>query len=168
MQVVYLGLGSNMGDRADYLFRAISSLVRIISNLKSSSVYETDPRDVLDQPKFLNMVVCGATELSPELLLAELHSIESACGRNRLVERPKGPRTMDIDLLLYGDLVRTEHAPILPHPRMHERQFVLLPLRELSPELHEPQSGASYRSILDSLPDQGVYAAPAGRYNVWP
>jgi len=168
MQVVYLGLGSNMGDRADYLFRAISSLVRILAELRCSSVYETEPRDMVEQPKFLNMVASGTTELSPEQLLAELHSIESACGRDRLAELPKGPRTMDIDLLLYGDLVRRNSAPILPHPRMHERQFVLMPLCELEPELREPASGASYQSILDSLPDQGVYATPPARYNVWP
>ncbi len=165
MTMVYLGLGSNQGDRVGHLRQATAALERSLSDLVQAQVYETDPRDFVDQPRFLNTVVRGVTSLSPEQLLFRIHQIENMLGRVRDREVPKGPRTIDIDILLYGDLVRTGPSPIIPHPRMNDRQFVLVPLLDIDPDLREPSTHTPYASILAALPPQGIYSPPAERYN---
>ncbi|HLW76150.1 MAG TPA: 2-amino-4-hydroxy-6-hydroxymethyldihydropteridine diphosphokinase, partial [Bryobacteraceae bacterium] len=137
MKTVYLGLGSNVGDRAAHLAQArqriAASDVRIV---RASSIYETAPRDLLDQPDFLNQVLECETDLLPRVLLATLQKIERAMGRKRIVA--KGPRVIDIDILLIGaSVIETENLQV-PHPRMADRRFVLEPLAELAPELRHP------------------------------
>ena len=121
---------------------------------RASSVYETEPRGLLDQPWFLNQVVEAETTLYPRQLLARLLKIEQEMGRQRLI--PNGPRIIDLDILLFGDMVL--HLPGLevPHPRMAERRFVLEPLCELAPALRHPRSGRSVREMLAEVMDQPV------------
>lgn len=134
----YIGLGSNLGDRAGNLLLAVRGMLDagfIVTRL--SSIYETEPVDVSDQPAFLNMVAELRVHLfSPEQTLARLLRIEYALGRRR--ERWRGPRTIDLDLLLYGNERSATEFLQLPHPRLHERRFVLTPLAELAPELIHP------------------------------
>ena len=134
MTQIFLGLGSNLGKREDYIRSAVAALAA--NNIKIeiiSSLIETDPVGGPPQGKFLNAVVRAQTTLSPEELLTCLQSIEKKLGRVRTV--PNGPRTIDIDILLFDDLqVNLPHLQI-PHPRMHERKFVLDPLTEIAPEM---------------------------------
>ena len=133
----YLALGSNLGDRWENLRRACAALeARGIRLRRASSVYETEPVDFLEQGWFLNCVIEVETALPAVRLLEELQQIERELGRERL--RPKGPRTIDLDILLYGDCVIREQNLIVPHPRLHQRGFVLEPLREIAPSLELP------------------------------
>jgi 2-amino-4-hydroxy-6-hydroxymethyldihydropteridine diphosphokinase len=135
--IVYLSLGSNLGDRLENLRRAFRLLgEKGIALRRTSSVYETEPVDNTDQGWFLNCVAEIGTSLEALGLLRRLQRIENELGRERLVRR--GPRTLDIDMLLYGDLVLESSELTLPHPRMLERRFVLEPLRELGPHLVIP------------------------------
>lgn len=118
---------------------------------------------MLDQPDFLNLVVAGVTELEPLALLGRTQAIEAEFGRDRPKERHKGPRTLDIDLLLYGNTVMDSPTLTLPHPGLTERAFVLVPLLELEPLARHPVSGAPLSSFLESVGGQGIYlhgAAP--------
>src|SRR5215210_4051176 len=136
----YVGLGSNMGDRAGYLLLAVRGIIDAgLKVRRLSSVYETEPVDVVEQPAFLNMVaeLEGDSLPAPEQLLARLLRIEYLLGRRRDVPR-RGPRTIDLDLLLYGDEQRATEFLTLPHPRLAERRFVLVPLAELNPHLQHP------------------------------
>lgn len=152
MATVYLALGSNIGDREENLREAIRRLgasgVRVT---KTSSVYETEPVDYLDQPWFLNGVLEAQTELSPTGLLATLRQIESQMGSKKPFA--KGPRLIDLDILLYDDA--TIHTPELevPHPRMLQRNFVLVPLAEIAPNLRHPSWPASAVELLANSPD---------------
>ena len=131
MNRVFLGLGSNLGDRRQYLQEAVSSLPDVVA---VSPVYETDPvGGPRGQDPFLNVVVELHTDLTPRQLLGICHRLESAAGRVR-TER-WGPRTLDVDVLLIGDLTISESDYVVPHPRMWERRFVLAPLADLAPEL---------------------------------
>ncbi|WP_455381797.1 2-amino-4-hydroxy-6-hydroxymethyldihydropteridine diphosphokinase [Salinispira pacifica] len=159
MPRVFLGIGSNLGDRHANLDAASGSVAEYLESVVASSVYETDPQEVTDQPRFLNMVIAGDTTLSPEALLDAIHRIEASLGRDRSGELPKGPRTVDIDMLLYGREVRERATPILPHPRMHLRQFVLVPLLEIAPDLTDPRTGEPYAEIARRLQPQGIYLA---------
>lgn len=155
MKKIYLGLGSNLGDRREHLRRAIALLedpdLRVTH---ASSIYETEPRDMLQQPWFLNQVIEAETTLFPRQLLARAKKIERELGRTRTVA--KGPRVIDIDILLYGDsMVHTEELEI-PHPRMAERRFVLEPLNELGPELRHPGTKKTIREMLSGVADQVV------------
>ena len=123
---------------------------------RSSSIFETEPVDLPDQPLFLNCVLEIETTLQPLELLRRIHEIEAACGRTR--EIPKGPRTLDIDILLYGDLVIGTPELTIPHPAMLERRFVLEPLAELAPDLRIPGTTHKVSSVLALLP-----ATPAVR-----
>ncbi len=133
---VYLSLGSNLGDRKQNLEQAIAALERENIRLKArSSIYETEPRDVTDQPWFLNMVIECETECFPVQLLAVLQKIEREMGRVRRGAPPRGPRIIDIDILLFGTVTMKTPKLELPHPRMLDRRFVLEPLLEIAPGL---------------------------------
>lgn len=155
MKTVYLSLGSNIGDRASNLRQAISQLNAAgIQVRRVSPAYETEPVDYTDQRWFLNLVVEAETDLFPRQLLARTAAIERALGRVR--SAPKGPRTIDIDILLYGQArMRTTDLEI-PHPRMAERRFVLAPLADLAPDLRHPASGRTIRELLEQLEGQRV------------
>jgi 2-amino-4-hydroxy-6-hydroxymethyldihydropteridine diphosphokinase len=149
---VFLGLGSNLGDREAQLRRALAGLARRGMELgPRSSLYETEPVGGPPQGWFLNAVARGETELSPEALLAACLEVEAEQGRVR-AER-NGPRSIDVDILLYGDRVIDAPGLRIPHPRLQERRFVLEPLAELAPALRHPVSGLSMRELLARCPD---------------
>jgi 2-amino-4-hydroxy-6-hydroxymethyldihydropteridine diphosphokinase len=153
LKTVYLSLGSNIGDREGHLRSAIEKLnANDVRVLRVSPIYETEPVDVTDQRWFLNLVVEAGTELFPLQLLARTAKIERALGRVRTT--PKGPRTIDIDILLYGTSRVSTPKLVIPHPRMAERRFVLAPLADLAPDLRHPVSGKSVREMLDGAPRQ--------------
>jgi 2-amino-4-hydroxy-6-hydroxymethyldihydropteridine diphosphokinase len=137
LTVAFIGLGSNLGEREQNL-RAALDRVSELGRLRSSTVRETDPVGVIDQPKFLNAVAELHTQLPARELLDRLLAIERDLGRDRSVETRWGPRTIDLDLLLFGNDVIDEPSLMVPHPRLAERRFVLEPLYELDPELVLP------------------------------
>jgi|SRR5579883_668428 len=146
---VYLGLGSNVGDREGNLKSAIERLPVV----RVSPIYETEPVDYTDQPWFLNLVVEIETDLSPRDLLRFTAAIEQDLGRTRDI--PKGPRTIDIDILFYGDVVVDEPDLQIPHPRIAERRFVLAPLADLAPDFRHPVTHRTVREMLaEAPPDQ--------------
>lgn len=155
MKRVYLSLGSNVGQREQLLEQALNRLAEEgLRLLRVSSVYETEPLERRGQRWFLNLVVEADTQLYPLMLLARLQRIERELGRRRFA--PKAPRTIDIDLLLYGEaVIRTPRLQV-PHPRMSERRFVLEPLAELVPELRHPVSGRLVRELLEQTRSQRV------------
>lgn len=155
---VFLSLGSNLGNREVQLDSAIEQLDQAdITVKRRSSVYETAPRDVLDQPFFLNMVLECETRLFPAQLLKKLLKIERALGRQRgPTEIRRGPRLIDIDILLFDSAVIDTTDLTIPHPRMVERRFVLEPLLELEPKLKDPRSRRLLSDFLRGLSDQGV------------
>jgi 2-amino-4-hydroxy-6-hydroxymethyldihydropteridine diphosphokinase len=154
-KLVYLGLGSNIGDREANLRAAIERLsANGIEVLRTSPVYETEPVDYTDQRWFLNVVVEASTVLLPMQLLARTSRIERELGRVRTIA--KGPRTIDIDILLYGRSVIRSPKLEVPHPRMGDRRFVLAPLAGLAPDLRHPVTGRSIREMLDAAPHQTI------------
>ncbi len=152
---MYLSLGSNLGDREANLHRALEQLesehVRV---LRRSLIYETEPQGLRDQPWFLNLVVEAETSLPPAELLARIHEIEEQLGRKRDV--PKGPRTIDIDILFYDNAAIETAELQIPHPRLAERRFVLEPLAELAPQLQHPITGRTVVEMLSALAGQQV------------
>jgi 2-amino-4-hydroxy-6-hydroxymethyldihydropteridine diphosphokinase len=155
MSVAYLSLGSNLGDRLGTLATAVRSLAQAGTRLlRVSSVYETAPQGKTDQPSFLNVAVQVETTLEPLALLARIHAVEQGLGRVRTVRW--GPRTVDIDILLYGGQVFAEPALEVPHPRMLDRAFVLIPLLEVDPLVSLPSTGEPLQLYLDRLPNQAV------------
>ena len=167
VEEVYLGLGSNLGNRLDTLKKALGLLSGIVDNLRCSRVYETLPRDNTDQGNFLNLVACGIPTLEPESLLDQCLEIEKQLGRKRDSSVKKGPRSCDIDILLFGN--RTIQSPKLsiPHPRILQRAFVLIPLLDLSPELVHPKTGLPLSDALDQVQGQGVYYHSLEGYNFY-
>ena len=148
---VFLSLGSNLGDREGFIAGALEALDRAcVSVDRRSCIYETEPEGVENQPWFLNQVVHATTSLAPLELLEACKRIERVFGREPAGVR-FGPRTLDIDILLYGDQVRVDTRLTLPHPRMHERRFVLKPLVEIAPTLLDPRSGQEYAQVLERL-----------------
>jgi len=151
--VVYLGLGSNLGSRERHIAQGIRRLEEYGIDIDCrSSLYETEPVGLEDQPWFLNQVIRGRTELGPPELLATCKRIEREVGRTESVRF--GPRILDIDILLYGDKEADGSDLTIPHPRMDERAFVLVPLLEIEPDLRDPRSGTKYADILKRL-DEG-------------
>ena len=144
--IVYLALGTNLGDRLANLKQAIVSLTPQMEVKAKSSVYETPPWGYEDQPKFLNQVVKVKTYLEPEALLKHLKRLEVALGRKESF--PNGPRLIDIDILFFDDAVLNTPSLVIPHPRLHERGFVLLPLMDIAPDLVHPISKKSVSEMV--------------------
>lgn len=152
---VYLSLGSNTGDRRANLERAIARLPEVGEIVGISSFYETEPVEVTDQPWFLNCAVGMRTERSARELLRDVLAIERGMGRER--SQAKGPRNIDIDILLFGDAILKEKGLDIPHPGLAARRFVLEPLAEIAPEAVHPVRKKTVRELLDSLaPGQAV------------
>ena len=154
--VVVLGLGSNKGDSRRIVLDAAEALREVLICLRSASLYETAPLYVTNQGRFINTTVCGLYPGSPRELLLRVNEIEARFGRDRARERRWGERFLDIDILLFGDLIVREADLEIPHPRLKERRFALQPLLELLPNAVEPGTGLAYKSICDALPEQGV------------
>lgn len=148
---VFIGLGSNLGDRERHLCEALEQIRSFVSVEKVSSVYETEPVGLEDQAWFLNMVVKGTTRLTASQLLARLQATEHDLGRRRTVKH--GPRTIDLDILFYSDTIRATERLVIPHPEVHHRGFVLKPLHEIEPDLVHPKLQQNIRSLLNSLQD---------------
>jgi 2-amino-4-hydroxy-6-hydroxymethyldihydropteridine diphosphokinase len=160
---IFLGLGSNLGDRARHLDAATAALERRGFHTDARSArYLTEPVDAPPQDWFLNAVVRGTSALSPRELLRACLAVESEHGRERRVHH--GPRTLDLDILLFGDLVLDEPGLCLPHPHLHERRFVLVPLCEIAPAVRHPKLQRSAAELLAACPDTGrVLPAPQER-----
>ncbi|HTP69297.1 MAG TPA: 2-amino-4-hydroxy-6-hydroxymethyldihydropteridine diphosphokinase [Dongiaceae bacterium] len=155
MPTVYIALGSNVGDRAHNLREAVHLLDRHLIRVKKvSSLYETEPVDYLDQPWFLNAALRAETRLSPRELLTALRGIESHMGSSKPF--PKGPRLIDLDILLYDEAIIAEPDLQVPHPRMLQRNFVLAPLAEIAPALRHPNWTATASELLHSSPDRAA------------
>jgi 2-amino-4-hydroxy-6-hydroxymethyldihydropteridine diphosphokinase len=151
-ETAYLSLGSNLGDRAANLRAALAQLEVTGRVLAVSAFYETQPVDVPDQPWFLNCVAAIATDKSPRELLQLALQVEAEMGRLRM--RHKGPRNIDIDILLFGNRVLDEEGLKIPHPAMHKRRFVLEPLAEIAPEARHPQLGKTAGELLAELGEE--------------
>ena len=149
-QLAYLSLGSNVGDRVAHLRDAIARLESIGRVVSVSSFYETEPVEVTDQPWFLNCAVGLETALTAEQLMARLMQIEQEMGRRRV--QKKGPRTIDIDILLFDDLILDSPDVTIPHPAMQKRRFVLEPLAEIAAEARHPGVKKTIRELLEELP----------------
>jgi 2-amino-4-hydroxy-6-hydroxymethyldihydropteridine diphosphokinase len=151
MTTAYIALGSNLGDREDYLRSAIATLSSLGNVGAVSSFYETEPVGTIPQPDFLNAVAELRTQLQPQDLLAALLRVEQQHGRDRSAAPAKGPRTLDLDLLSYDDLVLESPTLTLPHPAMAERRFVLAPLAEIAPGWRHPIREKTAAQLLDEL-----------------
>lgn len=160
MATVYLGLGTNLGDRVASLRAALARLRSLGRLGLVSGVYETEPWGVVDQPRFLNLCCVLDTPLAPGPLLRELKAIERALGRTPT--RPWGPRVIDIDLLGYEDTVLSEPGLTLPHPGIAERAFVLVPLAEIAPTWVVPGTGQTVAALLDRIPEAPALAWRVG------
>ena len=146
---VYLGLGSNLGDQQANLERAVELLGQRLDMVKMSSVYETEPVGYEDQPMFLNAVCRVKTDIGPLQLLSLVKGIEASMGR--VPGFTDGPRLIDIDIILYGDMVMMDPELTIPHPRMAQRAFVLIPLLEIAPGLVHPFSGESVEEMVANV-----------------
>ena len=154
MHKVYLSLGSNLGQKVDYLNNAVDIIKKndFIHNVKTSSFYQTDPVGYLDQDVFVNIALVLETTLSPYEMLEVCQHVEIELNRVRLIRW--GPRTIDVDIILYDDITMDDEALSIPHPRMKERAFVLVPIFELEPELKI--NNTTIKSLLSDLDTTGV------------
>ena len=161
---IVLGLGSNRSflfagnilEPHAILEKAISELGKILGKIRCASFYETEPIPKSSQKNFINTAAAGFFSGSPEELLGLIHETEAMFGRDRSTEIRWGERSLDIDILLFGNVVLSAPDLVIPHPRLEERRFALEPLLELWPQARSPVNGISYRAICDVLPDQGV------------
>jgi 2-amino-4-hydroxy-6-hydroxymethyldihydropteridine diphosphokinase len=155
---LYLALGANLGDRERNLYDALAKIRSFVDIQRVSSIYETEPWGVREQPWFLNLVCAGTTALSPVDVLRRAKKIEYEMGR--LEGLRFGPRPIDIDILIYDRLIELSPALTIPHPRLHERAFVLIPLAEIAPDLVHPRLRIPIRALLARL-------APADQVKLW-
>ena len=165
MPLTYIALGSNLPSPAGppdaTLAAALTELATLGSISARSSLYSTAPVGIPDQPRFLNAAIALETNLSPFDLLDDLLAIELNFGRDRSASVPNGPRTLDLDILLYGDLVLSTAGLEIPHPRLAQRVFVLVPLAEIAPTLRHPRSGLTVTQLLANLaPDNSAVEPP--------
>jgi 2-amino-4-hydroxy-6-hydroxymethyldihydropteridine diphosphokinase len=178
MTVAYIGLGANLRSPAGSPDATLAAAVKRMSELGTvlacSSLYSTAPVGYADQPRFLNAAAGIETQLGPRNLLLALLEIERKFGRNRVCAVVNGPRTLDLDILLYGDLMVSESGLEIPHPRLAEREFALVPLNEIAPDARDPRSGASVKQLLVKLraglslnPDQSTNAVVAIESDCW-
>jgi 2-amino-4-hydroxy-6-hydroxymethyldihydropteridine diphosphokinase len=174
MPIAYIGLGANLpgpaGAPEATLAAAAARLNALGRVIACSSLYSTEPVGFADQPRFLNAVVSLETSLTPRELLAGLLALEREFGRDRSAGIQNGPRTLDLDILLFGDLAVSEYDLALPHPRLAERAFVLVPLSEIAPEARDPRTGASVSQYLESLfpgPEGANHAVVRVESNLW-
>ena len=149
-KTVYLSLGSNVGNRQANLEQAITQLANLGAVVRRSAFYETEPMEVTDQPWFLNCAVELETELMPKQFIAAVLDVERSMGRKRT--KKKGPRTIDIDVILFGKSIVEMKGLTVPHPAMHLRRFVLEPMVEIAPEVRHPVFKRSMRELRDALP----------------
>ncbi|GAB4503331.1 MAG: 2-amino-4-hydroxy-6-hydroxymethyldihydropteridine diphosphokinase [Anaerolineales bacterium] len=152
--LVYLALGTNLGNRLSNLRMAIHSLPPQVQVVAESRVYETPPWGYTDQPPFLNMAIRAETDLPPAALLAYLKHIETQMGREKSMRW--GPRLIDLDILFYDDLTLESPGLVIPHPHLHERGFVLAPLADLAPELEHPSLRRRIRDLLAAVDLSGI------------
>ena len=151
MNEAFVALGANLGNRADSLKEALRAIGSFGEIMRVSSVYETEPVGLADQPTFLNAVAQISTGLNARQLLTQLLEVEQRLGRTSAVRN--GPRVIDLDLLLIGSSVIAEPGLVVPHPRLNERRFVLAPLAEIAPELVHPVLGVTMAKLFSQLPE---------------
>jgi 2-amino-4-hydroxy-6-hydroxymethyldihydropteridine diphosphokinase len=165
MAFAHIALGSNLPSLAGHpdatLAAALPQLASIGRITARSGLYSTAPVGLTNQPRFVNAVVVLDTPLAPRTLLAALLFIERLFGRDRSVAVPNGPRTLDLDILLYGDLIHSEPGLEIPHPRLAQRAFVLVPLAEIAPDLRDPRSGLTAAQLLANLAPANSPSDPA-------
>ena len=148
--IAAVALGSNLGDRVSHLDYAVARLKMLLGGVRVSSYVDTEPVGAVEpQPRYLNAAAVGTTAISPRDLLGRLLAIEQEHGRER--SYPNAPRTLDLDLIVMGDLIVDEPGLTIPHPRFRERRFVLEPLAEIAPDLRDPVSGQAISQLLDAL-----------------
>src|SRR3984957_16807992 len=165
MPLAYIGLGSNLPSPAGHpdatLAAALPQLASIGRIAARSSLYSPAPVGLANQPRFFNAVLSIDPALAPRPLLAALLFIERLFGRDRATAVPNGPRTLDLDILLYGDLILSEPGLEIPHPRLAQRAFVLVPLAEIAPTLRDPRSGLTAAQLVSNLAPDETSSGPA-------
>ena len=159
MNIVYLALGSNLGDRLANLRAALDALEPEVQALAESGIYETPPWGYTEQPAFLNMALKAETELEPRKLLKHLKKIEAGLGRE--VSFRYGPRKIDLDILFYEDLILNDEALVIPHPRLHERAFVLVPLADVAADFIHPVLHQTVKDMLAEVEAGAIFRIDA-------